>query len=444
MNQIQQRKMTTRLGWKCQRCGGNHMTRRCSQLPLEQRARTLPQIMASIQQADAKKPYSFTLIYNSADSKSGTTYCDTVCEFWAGVKTKTPFSLHHQQDFYWVRCKETRNTFPPEFENLPTGQYDVLSRTVNLSLGQLCYYIEEAVRLLNLDRPLTESEVVALQNIRTKILTYATHFSLNHEGNQLDVSELQMIDRTDWKHSEEEEIVKEQVEMMRADDRGEAKCPGDAREKVTSDDIKEAINHLKVSHDLQNVYTEDITQELVLNLHGEIMKGLLINEDEGVAGEYRKCSIGVSGSSTSRARPENIPLLMERFFETSLVQKPNENFFEYLTRIHSEFQDIHPFRDGNGRIGRLIMNLLLMKKGYPILNLPTELSAMFNFGVSQAIDKNKPQTFTRLLAEATFNSLQMYEKALKTKLLPTVSELNMTEGAEDFERPTPVPSCVIP
>ena len=441
--------MTTSFIWKCRDCGGNHMTTGCLRRPLEQRARTFPQIMASIQQADAKKPYSFTLIYNSADSKSGTTYCDTVCEFWAGVKAKTPFSLHHQQDFDGVRCKETRDTFPPEFENLPTGQYDVLSRTVNLSLGQLCYYIDEAVRLLNFDRPLTESKVVALQNIQTEILTSATYFSLIHEGNQLDFNELQriedeMFDGTDWKHSEEEEILKEQVEMMRADDRGEAKCPEEAKEKVTADDIKEAINHLKVSHDLQNVYTEDITQKLVLNLHGEIMKGLLINEDEGVAGEYRKCSIGVSGSSTSRARPENIPLLMKRFFEVSLVQKPNENFFEYLTRIHSEFQDIHPFRDGNGRIGRLIMNLLLMKKGYPILNLPTELSTMFNFGVSQAIDKNKLQTFTRLLAEATFNSLQMYEKALKMNLLPTVSELNVVKGTEDFERWTPGPSCVIP
>lgn len=73
---------------------------------------------------------------------------------------------------------------------------------------------------------------------------------------------------------------------------------------------------------------------------------------------------------------------------------------------------------------------------------------MFNFGVSQAIDKGKPQTFTRLLAEASFNSLQMYEKALKTKLLPTVTELNMVDGAEDCaedcKRRTPAPSCVTP
>ena len=121
---------------------------------------------------------------------------------------------------------------------------------------------------------------------------------------------------------------------------------------------------------------------------------------------------------------------MKSFSETTMVEKPGENIFEYLCRIHSEFQDIHPFVDGNGRVGRLIMNLLLMKEGYPILTLPTSLSSMFNEGVKEAIN-GRPETFTRLLAEAIFDSLQVHEKALGKQLLPTLDDLKTLAKSEE-------------
>ena len=121
---------------------------------------------------------------------------------------------------------------------------------------------------------------------------------------------------------------------------------------------------------------------------------------------------------------------MKSFSETTMVEKPGENIFEYLCRIHSKFQDIHPFVDGNGRVGRLIMNLPLMKEGYPILTLPTSLSSMFNEGVKEAIN-GRPETFTRLLAEAIFDSLQVYEKALGKQLLPTLDDLKTLAKSEE-------------
>ena len=121
---------------------------------------------------------------------------------------------------------------------------------------------------------------------------------------------------------------------------------------------------------------------------------------------------------------------MKSFSETTMVEKPGENIFEYLCRIHSEFQAIHPFVDGNGRVGCLIMNLLQMRKGYPILTLPTSLSSMFNEGVKEAIN-GRSETFTRLLAEAIFDSLQVYEKALGKQLLPTLDDLKTLAKSEE-------------
>lgn len=145
------------------------------------------------------------------------------------------------------------------------------------------------------------------------------------------------------------------------------------------------------------------------------MSGLLENTDEGIAGEYRKVSIGVEGSTKGRPPFSDVPPLM-RFFlkENTTIQGADEDLFEFLARIHTEFQYIHPFRDGNGRIGRMIMNLHLMKNEHPILVLLTTISNMFNHGIEMGRRGNL-SIFTRLLEEAIFNSLQIYEDALKVE-----------------------------
>lgn len=44
---------------------------------------------------------------------------------------------------------------------------------------------------------------------------------------------------------------------------------------------------------------------------------------------------------------------------------PSEHLMEHLARMHARFESIHPFRDGNGRTGRLVVNVLLVRRGYP-------------------------------------------------------------------------------
>lgn len=53
---------------------------------------------------------------------------------------------------------------------------------------------------------------------------------------------------------------------------------------------------------------------------------------------------------------------MEVSFDNELPRLSDERIFDYLARIHTKFQSIHPFRDGNGRIGRILINILLVKK----------------------------------------------------------------------------------
>lgn len=144
---------------------------------------------------------------------------------------------------------------------------------------------------------------------------------------------------------------------------------------------------------------------------------------EWIAGKHRRrhCWRIPEGFHWSRGQHERATTLLGRaspdaFFlkENTTIQGADEDLFEFLARIHTEFQYIHPFRDGNGRIGRMIMNLHLMKNEHPILVLLTTISNMFNHGIEMGRRGNL-SIFTRLLEEAIFNSLQIYEDALKVE-----------------------------
>jgi len=147
---------------------------------------------------------------------------------------------------------------------------------------------------------------------------------------------------------------------------------------------------------------------------------LLENEKEGVAGEYRKVGIGVMGRKVPRPSPENVGPLMSRWIENA-KQKESEHLFELLSRIHTSFHHIHPFRDDNGHVGRLMMNLILLQRGYPIVAFQPTLGSLFNEFVGKAIEGDEAQ-FTRLLVETLFETLVAYDKALEKTIVPLFAD----------------------
>ena len=307
---------------------------------------------------------------------------------------------------------------PPHTESVEPGSYSLVSRTHHLNDVELDEKIQEAVERLKTSKPLGPSSVI--KSLEKELLLRFSHFSLAHEGNGLTLDETTILTRLvagkDWKHE--------------AADSEEAAKITDSQHDVT-----EAINHILISENMHNISKQPITEALVLKLHGRLMKDLLLDETEGLAGEYRK--VGVSVSGNVRCHPDFIEYAMDDFFDDVLIREDGERMFDYLARVHTEFQNIHPFRDGNGRIGRLIMNILLLQEGYPILVLPSTLSLMFNHGVQLGVEglergidravSNK--LFSRLLAEAVFCSLNAYEIAIGEQLLPTIED---TMGAENI------------
>ena len=129
---------------------------------------------------------------------------------------------------------------------------------------------------------------------------------------------------------------------------------------------KEAIDYIE---DLAQRETE-ISQWEIKQIHNLILRK--INPEE--AGSYRTLDVMAAGTHYRYPPHYQLTQLMGDFVswlnsESALSLHP----IEYATIAHYRFVSIHPFRDGNGRTGRLLMNLLLIRSGYPIVVINNQI-----------------------------------------------------------------------
>lgn len=120
----------------------------------------------------------------------------------------------------------------------------------------------------------------------------------------------------------------------------------------------EAKNHQAAMDFLFRYLSEKkpMNENLILRLHAIVM-----NAVRSDAGSYRTHGVRIVGSYVPTANHLKIPALMR---ELSLdINKKSGDVFEHIADIHSRFEQIHPFGDGNGRVGRLLMHAMAMKAG---------------------------------------------------------------------------------
>lgn len=95
---------------------------------------------------------------------------------------------------------------------------------------------------------------------------------------------------------------------------------------------------------------------------------ILINrpEDKGV---YRRIPVTILGAYAEPVQPYLIEPKITELLAENEKRKKTMHPIERIARFHLEFEGIHPFIDGNGRTGRLILNLELIRNGYPAINI---------------------------------------------------------------------------
>lgn len=141
-------------------------------------------------------------------------------------------------------------------------------------------------------------------------------------------------------------------------------------------DVREVSNYISaLRYGLERVHDFPLSLRLIREIHEELMHGVRGGEAFRTPGEFRRSQNWIGGASPQNARfvPPPVPEMKEALGE--LEEFLHEDDLPILVRIglaHAEFETIHPFLDGNGRVGRLLITFLLVHEAVlrePILYL---------------------------------------------------------------------------
>src|SRR3989344_3202187 len=124
-------------------------------------------------------------------------------------------------------------------------------------------------------------------------------------------------------------------------------------EQLEAKNHQTALNYL-FDHISQK---EEINEEMIIKLHSILMNG--VRPD---AGKYRDHAVRIRGTDLPTANYLSVPKLMPEVIKDA--QNKTKDIVALLASVHSKFEKIHPFSDGNGRVGRLLMTAMLLEYNF--------------------------------------------------------------------------------
>lgn len=194
--------------------------------------------------------------------------------------------------------------------------------------------IEQLKLKLNEYRPLTIEEV---RRLREEFLINFTYNSNAIEGNTLTLQETALI-------------LKEGITI----------------DKKPLKEHLEAVGHKDAFYYIEELVKEkiDISEKTIKDIHI-----LVLMDKPQDRGRYRRIPVTIIGAVHEPPQPYIVPKLMEDLIYEYIEVMEGLHIIEKISLFHLKFEGIHPFIDGNGRTGRLLLNLELMKEGYPPINI---------------------------------------------------------------------------
>jgi Fic family protein len=197
---------------------------------------------------------------------------------------------------------------------------------------------------------------------------------------------------------------------------------------------------IKKDHDIREIYEAKnlaiITENLLIDAYDPLSTGLILRLHKmllsGIrddwAGRFRRAKEWVRVGAHVGANPDFVPKLMDELLQDYHTPS-NRYFLDRIAWFHAEFETIHPFNDGNGRIGRVLINKQLMSLGYPPIIIPNKgkhtsyYPPFDSYGVSGKYDE-----FTKLFARLLIESLHKRTTLLSAPKIVTVSAWAKTNG----------------
>jgi|SRR3989339_1789579 len=167
-------------------------------------------------------------------------------------------------------------------------------------------------------------------------------------------------------------------------------------------DIKEAENHKKAFLYMKGCLSKEVTKEFMLDLHKLLKEN--VTED---AGRFRDARVSVGNLIPVRAEMIETELdNLLAWYEKNKKLHP----LELASLFHSVFERIHPFFDGNGRVGRLLLNFILLKNGYLVVIIQNKNKRRYYAALRHADNGNYLYMIKYLFSELEKQAEEYYEK----------------------------------
>jgi len=237
--------------------------------------------------------------------------------------------------------------------------------------------IDQKKKELDLRRPLTAGEVERLNEEFTVEFTYNSNAI---EGNTLTLRETDMVLR------------------------------GLTIDRKPLKDHMEAVGHKEAFDYVRELVQNNVpmSESIIKQIHYLVLADK--REDRGV---YRRVPVHIMGAQHEPVQPFLIQSHMEQLMLR--YAQSTEHIVRKLARFHIEFEGIHPFIDGNGRTGRLLVNLELMKAGYPPIDIKFTDRIAYYDAFDEYYTKGKPDAMEKLFAGYVNERLGQYLAMLQSE-----------------------------
>lgn len=192
---------------------------------------------------------------------------------------------------------------------------------------------------------------------------------------------------------------------------------------VTLREVYEAKNLARVVDYTRNKSSEELLKELILLIHQMLIGGI----DDSIAGRFRQKGEYVRVGTHVAPAPENV----ERLIENILIDYSSEHisyFIDSIAKFHLEFERIHPFCDGNGRIGRVITNFQLLRLGFPRIIIRDKEKDDYYAAFKEYQSSKNPKLMEKVIALALIESLHKRVSYLKGSEIIDLSDYVRQEG----------------
>ncbi|MBR4156079.1 MAG: Fic family protein [Bacteroidales bacterium] len=258
----------------------------------------------------------------------------------------------------------------PEDAEQPIDARTYTKTSLKKSYTPILEQINSLKKSLDSYRPLTPAEVDAIKEV---FLVEHTYNSNAIEGNTLTLQETALV------------------------------LQGVTIDKKPLKDHLEAVGYKEAFQYVEELAKQDkdLSEFDIKSIHNLVLADR--PEDRGT---FRRVNVRIAGALTTPVQPYLIEPKIEELLNNYNVWSKSMHIVERVANFHLQFESIHPFIDGNGRTGRLIMNLQLIKEGLPAINIKFADRRKYYDAFDEYSRTGSSEAMTKLVGEAVISRLR--------------------------------------